>query len=711
MLSFQNCAWPASRLGEAIEALAQASGFPLRPAAIENPPDWVVNGDPELLGSWIEQAIAWLGGEAEPVEAPYPDLNSMLRTIAPGLVRVLVEGEQKFLPVLRARRDALIIIGPDLCRRPVDLQSLRAAISKRLEDPLLPKLRHVLETAGIRERFRPRAQRALLGEWLRDARIDGCWLLRLTVSTDFWRQARREGVFRRLGAVLAGQMAEYLLLFLSWFVVGRAVFEDQIDRSWLVAWVLLLFTMIPFRLWTSWSAGRFVIQAGQLMKERLLCGALRLEPEEIRHQGVGQLLGRILESEALEDLALNGGILISFAVIELFLAGLLLLAGAGGWLHVLAFGGWICLMAAIGWAYLRRHQQWSDVRLQMTNELVERLVGHRTRLAQEAAETWHDGEDQALERYLSISRNLDRAGVAQAAAPRGWLVAGLIGLAPAFLAGGSKPQAIAISLGGILLAFQAFLRLGTVLPAVATAVVAWKQVSQIFAAARRTEVSAFPTFEFAYPSRDGGAKKTTPILEAEDLVFHYAGREEPVLRECSLRIRDGDRILLEGPSGGGKSTLASILAGLRPPSSGLILLGGLDRRTLGADGWRRRVVAAPQFHENHVFTETFAFNLLMGRGWPPEAADFEEADQVCRELGLGPLLEKMPSGLIQQVGDMGWQLSHGERSRLYIARTLLQDADLVVLDESFAALDPSTLRQCLECVFRRASSLLVIAHP
>jgi ATP-binding cassette, subfamily B, bacterial len=63
------------------------------------------------------------------------------------------------------------------------------------------------------------------------------------------------------------------------------------------------------------------------------------------------------------------------------------------------------------------------------------------------------------------------------------------------------------------------------------------------------------------------------------------------------------------------------------------------------------------------------------------------------------------------VGEIGWQLSHGEKSRLYIARALLQDADLVALDESFAALDPETLAHTLRCVLERARTLLVIAHP
>jgi ABC-type multidrug transport system fused ATPase/permease subunit len=71
----------------------------------------------------------------------------------------------------------------------------------------------------------------------------------------------------------------------------------------------------------------------------------------------------------------------------------------------------------------------------------------------------------------------------------------------------------------------------------------------------------------------------------------------------------------------------------------------------------------------------------------------------------------MPSGLLQVVGENGWQLSHGERSRLYIARALLQQADLVILDESFAAIDPENLLNALRCASQRANALMVIAHP
>jgi ATP-binding cassette subfamily B protein len=109
---------------------------------------------------------------------------------------------------------------------------------------------------------------------------------------------------------------------------------------------------------------------------------------------------------------------------------------------------------------------------------------------------------------------------------------------------------------------------------------------------------------------------------------------------------------------------------------------------------------------------TLGFNLLMGRNWPAKDDELQEATDLCKELGLGELLERMPSGMMQIMGETGWQLSHGERSRIFfLARALLQDAQLTIFDESFAVLDPETLNLCLDCVLKRTRTLLVIARP
>jgi ATP-binding cassette subfamily B protein len=84
---------------------------------------------------------------------------------------------------------------------------------------------------------------------------------------------------------------------------------------------------------------------------------------------------------------------------------------------------------------------------------------------------------------------------------------------------------------------------------------------------------------------------------------------------------------------------------------------------------------------------------------------------VCRDLGLGDLLARMPAGLDQMVGESGWQLSEGERSRVFLGRALLSGSDLLVLDECLSALDPESLDSSYRALRRRASTVLMVAHP
>ena len=101
-------------------------------------------------------------------------------------------------------------------------------------------------------------------------------------------------------------------------------------------------------------------------------------------------------------------------------------------------------------------------------------------------------------------------------------------------------------------------------------------------------------------------------------------------------------------------------------------------------------------------------SLLAFAAQPAQADD--KAAEICAEVGLGELVSRMPAGLMQPIGPSGWRLSHGEASRVFLARTLLQEPDIVLLDESFAALDPDSLQAALACARRRASTLLVATH-
>jgi ATP-binding cassette, subfamily B, bacterial len=507
-----------------------------------------------------------------------------------------------------------------------------------------------------------------------------------------------------LALLVAANTADFALWVLAWGFFGRDALAGRLDSGRLIALALMIATSIPCRLFTTWMQGQVAIRAGGLLRQRLLFGALQLSPDEVRRDGAGSFLGRAIEAGAVETLAVSGGVRSVLALIELAISLIVLLAGAAPWLHVgllLTFAAAICVMA---WRYLIARERWTEARVSLTHRLVENMTGHRTRLAQESPDSFHRGEDSAVSRCDSQAQAMDRA-VARLSGlvPRLWLIAGLATLAPDFLSPQPQGAQLAISLGGLLLAWRAFRRLTGGVAELAGVGIAWGEISLLFHAAGRVQNPGAPLTD--------GSPKSGEVIEAHGISFRYDGAERPVIDNVDLRISKGDCLLIEGESGGGKSTLASVLAGIRDPQCGSILAAGLDRKALGERRWRRRIVMAPRYHDNHVLTGPFAYNLLMGRQWPPTRELMHEAQTICYELGLGTLLEQMPAGMMQMVGETGWQLSQGECSRLFLARALLQDASLVILDESFAALAPETLRQSLGCALRRAHSLIVIAHP
>jgi ATP-binding cassette subfamily B protein len=701
--------WPPSRLGDALQALTAKTDDRLKtPSAIVD--DWAA------LGEWLEGAAPWLGVETQAVETPYADFERQVSAMGPALIRM----PGGFLAVCKSRsRSAVLVLAPDCKRHKVSPAALRSALCSEIESPVAKQVQELLERAGVPAAKQAKAREAILRERFSALRIRDIWLLRLPPGANFWLQLRQARVPQRLFTLAGAHAIQYVLWIGAWWVVGANVLRGRTDNGWIVLWALLLFTLVPLRVFITWLQGLVAFGAGARLKQRLFFGALRLEPDSIRHQGAGQLLGRVIESEAVDALALSGGFLAVVALIEILIALFVLNAGAGGALQSALLLIWAAVAGITGWTYYGRNRRWTDVRLAMTHDLVESMVGHRTRLAQLAPERWHDGEDEALERYLKASKVMDSSTVALTSImPRGWLVLGLLGLIPAVSRGSDSPARMAIAVGGMLLAYRALRRLTAGAWQLAGAAVAWQRVSVLYHAATRPEVLGLPSAGIPLPHGRGSETLNSEpnrdregaVVEARDLVFKYQQRAEPVLRGCSLDISARDRVVLEGRSGGGKSTLVALLVGLREPDSGSLLVDGFDRATLGATAWRKRIAAAPQFHENHVLAETFMFNLFMGRRGAVGPADLEEAEVICRELGLGELLDRMPAGMLQMVGETGWQLSHGERSRLYIARALIQNTELVILDESFAALDPENLQRAVECVVRRARALLVIAH-
>lgn len=693
-LDLERLAWPADDIGDALHALAARSGLAPSSAAPPRPrrvPD----------GAWLHALAEPLGVEVEPVQAEFGAIDRLLSDGGPALVRC-AEGA---LALLGTRGRRVMLLGPDRRRHTVSRAALSAHLRRRVLTMAAPGMAALLDGVGLRGRRRDRAEAALIASTFHAAPVGEAWLLRAPPDAPLLRQARDAGLGRQALVLGLAHGAHLLLGLLGWYLIGDGALDGRLAPAAIAAWVLMLLTMVPLSLRAQWARTRLSVGIGVLLKKRLLLGALRIDPDVMRAKGAGALMGQVFEADAIEASALGLAFGSVMALLDLVIAGAVLGLGAGGATHVAALAVFAVLVVLVAAVHYRRQARWTAARLALVDDLVARMVGHRTRLMQST--DLHGEEDRALSAYLADARRLDAMAVPLGLMGRGWLTVGIAALAPAFLAG-AAPAAIAVAVGGVLLAGGALATLGMGLDRIGRAFIAWRVVGPLFRAARRTRPTGDPAV-VARPraADDGGAL----LLDGQALGYRYRPDGPAVLDDCAVQVHRGDRLLIQGPSGGGKSTLAAVLTGLRQPQAGLVLLDGYDHRTLGPAGWRRRIAAAPQFHDNHIFGGTLAFNLLLGRAWPPSPADLEAAEQTCRALGLGPLIDRMPAGLQQQVGETGWQMSHGEKSRVFLARALLQRADLVVLDESFGALDPRTVDACLRCALERAPSLMVIAHP
>lgn len=715
-MSVDEYAWPITQLGEAIAEMGQRAKL-VRTAASPGSPPPICHTDPDSLSAWLEQAAASAGLETGPVETPYAQIERLLRHSAPALLR-LPPAETpwqtfggRFLALIGSRGERLRLLGPDGKTHWVPVGEIRTRLCGAWETPLLAGIEEVLAEAKIDGSRQPKVRTALLNEQLADVHLTGCWLLRSAPSTTLWEQVRQSRIRGSLLLAFGVDAFYQLLMVASWAMIGQGALQGHFEWSWLWAWALLLLSMIPVQSLITWAQQRLAIDGTLLLRQRLLYGAVHLDPESVRHGGVGYFLDRVLAVESLEGLVLSGGLNTLLAGVQLVTAGVVLYLGVGGALHLALLGGLLVYTLGAGWLYYRRFQAWDDTHRNLTTDLVERMVGHRTRLMQESPSRRHVEEDKLLAQYMAASEKRDHSQLFMGSAiPQIWLLLGLAVLGYAAIGQPASAPLLAISVGGVLLAWRALAQLVTGASSLVRAFVAWQEIVPIEQAAANAAPPATDP-ALALRAAHTAPNGRLPLLTGHQISFRYRPGDTPILNGTDISIAVGERLLLEGPSGGGKSTLASLLAGVQQPDTGLLLLNGYDQQTLGEENWRGQVVLAPQFHENFVFTGTLAFNLLMGRRWPPEADDLREAEEVCQELGLGDLLERMPGGLMQEVGESGWQLSHGERSRLYMARALLQKAELLVLDESFAALDPDSLEQALQCVWRRAPTLLVIAHP
>jgi ABC-type multidrug transport system fused ATPase/permease subunit len=196
-----------------------------------------------------------------------------------------------------------------------------------------------------------------------------------------------------------------------------------------------------------------------------------------------------------------------------------------------------------------------------------------------------------------------------------------------------------------------------------------------------------------------------PDLEFRSVWFAY-DEDRPVLRNISFRVEAEETVALVGLNGSGKSTIGLLATRLYNPDAGSILMGGMDIQDIDRRSLRGGITLVPQ--DPFLFDETIRENLLYGN----PCATASDLDAVAALTQLDGVLQRLPRGLDEPLGPLGSRLSEGERKRLALARTLLQQPKILIVDEITSSLDAPSATGLLEGLdlFRRARTLVVVSH-
>jgi ATP-binding cassette subfamily B protein len=218
--------------------------------------------------------------------------------------------------------------------------------------------------------------------------------------------------------------------------------------------------------------------------------------------------------------------------------------------------------------------------------------------------------------------------------------------------------------------------------------------------------------DIPFPSPAG--RTDSPVegdIEIRDLTFAYPGAEGSsppvnVLREISLSVPRGSRIALVGPVGSGKSTLVNLLARVYPAPRGTISIGGRDILDIPVSNLRESIGYVPQ--ESFLFSRSIRDNIVIGN---PEASD----DRVARAVRLAHLegdLDEFPEGIETRVGERGFTLSGGQRQRTTLARAMLTNPAILILDDALSSVDADTERAILTELdgLRNGQTFILISH-
>jgi thiol reductant ABC exporter CydC subunit len=414
-----------------------------------------------------------------------------------------------------------------------------------------------------------------------------------------------------------------------------------------------------------------------------------LSPAVLSRYRSGDLLSRIAKDvEELENVYLRSFSPVAVAlVISLLTASLLYLFDSTLAVVVLAFLAFtgVGVPVLVGYMSAGLGREQLVLRAELSARIVDGIQGVEDILA-------FGREEDERRGVARLQGELDRTQrrMSLVAGLQGFLTDVMMNLALVATLLIAIPEVASGATGGVYLAVLALVVLGS-FEAIAPLGEAFQTLGRSIAAGERL-------FEIA----DTGPQVVDPVhpapspenvaVEFENVAFRYQGPEGFELEGITFSLRPGSRVAVVGASGSGKSTLVNLILRFWDPETGVVRLGGRDLREYAQRDLRARLAVVPQ--DTHVFDGTLRDNLLLSRPGATEA----EVRLAVEAAQLSGFVGSLPGGLDGHVGEHGLRISGGERQRLAVARALLRDAPLLVLDEPTANLDTITERDMLAAV-------------
>lgn len=521
----------------------------------------------------------------------------------------------------------------------------------------------------------------------------------------FWSAiASQRGVYRDVlwAALLINLFALAFPIF-TMNVYDRVVPNHAVETLWVLALGLLLVLLADLYMrslrshFVDEASARIDVQLSSSLMERVL--GMRLEH---RPQSVGSFAANLRGFETVRDFIASSTVtaMIDLPFALIFIA---VMAWISPWMVLPVVTAFV-LILVIGFILQHRLHELSESTYQASAQrnatLVEALTGIET-IKTQAAEGVIQARWERVNLFLARTNVRMRALSSHASYGTQWL---------------SQIVSLSVILIGVHLISQRELTMGALIACTTLASRALAPAGQIVGLlmqyqGARTALESLDRIMAQPVEREPGAaflhrREIRGDIELRDVRFAYPGRDDPVLDGISLKIARGEKVALIGRVGSGKTTIQKLMLGLYQPTSGAVLLDGIDLRQLDPADVRRNLGYVSQ--DVTLFYGSLHENITMGLPYADENAVLAAAETAC----LLDFVNRHPKGFDMPVGERGELLSGGQRQSVGLARAVLHNAPLLLLDEPTSAMDFSTEAQVTKRVteFAQGRTVVLVTH-